>query len=81
MRLKSSLIMGMTGVVSRCFLYGFNSVEVAGLAKFIELLDSRKDAAKRQRGLLTGACSTKSQSTHSPKQSADLSVVSNHVSV
>ncbi|KAK4135290.1 acyltransferase-like protein [Trichocladium antarcticum] len=53
MRLKSSLIMGMTGVVSRCFLYGFNSVEVAGLAKFIELLDSRKDAAKRQRGLLT----------------------------
>ena len=61
MRLKSALIMGMTGIISRCFLYGFNSVEVTGLSRFIALLDSRKDPAKRQRGLLTGACLDRTQ--------------------
>ncbi|KAL2256699.1 hypothetical protein VTK26DRAFT_1264 [Humicola hyalothermophila] len=53
LRLKSAMVMGMTGVISRVFLYGFNTVEVTGLQKFLDLLDSRKDPAKRQRGLLT----------------------------
>ncbi|KAL2140800.1 hypothetical protein VTI28DRAFT_3234 [Corynascus sepedonium] len=53
MRLKSAMIMGMTGVLSKCFLYGFNRVEVTGLSRFLDILDSRKDPAKRQRGLLT----------------------------
>ncbi|KAK3302383.1 uncharacterized protein B0T15DRAFT_542789 [Chaetomium strumarium] len=53
LRLKSAMIMGMTGVISRCFLYGFNKVEVTGLSRFLDLLDSRKDPAKRERGLLT----------------------------
>ncbi|KAL2016287.1 hypothetical protein VTK56DRAFT_3915 [Thermocarpiscus australiensis] len=52
-RLKSAMIMGMTGVISRCFLYGFNTVEVTGLSRFLDILESRKDPAKRQRGLLT----------------------------
>lgn len=54
-RLKSALVMGVTGAISRCFLYGFNTVEVTGLSRFLDILDSRKDPAKRQRGLLTGA--------------------------
>jgi monolysocardiolipin acyltransferase len=49
------MIMGMTGVISRVFLYGFNTVEVTGLSNFLHLLDSRRDPANRQRGLLTGA--------------------------
>ncbi|KAK4177355.1 putative lysophosphatidylcholine acyltransferase [Triangularia setosa] len=53
MRAKSSMIMGLTGLISRCFLHGFNTVEVHGLAQFRELLDSRADPKKRERGLLT----------------------------
>ncbi|KAK0732845.1 hypothetical protein B0T21DRAFT_444337 [Apiosordaria backusii] len=53
MRVKSSMIMGLTGLISRCFLHGFNTVETHGLAQFRELLDSRADPEKRQRGLLT----------------------------
>ncbi|KAL2137161.1 hypothetical protein VTI74DRAFT_7708 [Chaetomium olivicolor] len=52
-RLKSAMIMGMTGVISRVFLYAFNRVEVTGLDRFLNLLDSRKDPANRTRGLLT----------------------------
>ncbi|GAB1320259.1 Lyso-phosphatidylcholine acyltransferase [Madurella fahalii] len=52
-RVKSAIIMGMTGVISKCFLYGFNKVEVTGLSRFLELLESRRDPARRQRGLLT----------------------------
>lgn len=65
LRLKSAVVMGMTGIISRCFLYGFNTVEVTGLQRFLDLLDSRKDPAKRQRGLLTGA------STHPIVQSSN----------
>ncbi|CAP68739.1 uncharacterized protein PODANS_7_7090 [Podospora anserina S mat+] len=54
MRVKSSVIMGITGLISRCFLHGFNTVETHGLAQFRELLDSRADPEKRERGLLTG---------------------------
>ncbi|KAK3900249.1 hypothetical protein C8A05DRAFT_36120 [Staphylotrichum tortipilum] len=53
LRLKSAMVMGMTGVLSKCFLYGFNKVEITGFARFIDLLDSRRDPARRQRGLLT----------------------------
>ncbi|KAK4106271.1 hypothetical protein N658DRAFT_519857 [Parathielavia hyrcaniae] len=53
LRLKSAMVMGMTGILSKVFLYGFNRVEVTGLSRFLELLESRRDAAKRQRGLLT----------------------------
>ncbi|KAK4204443.1 putative lysophosphatidylcholine acyltransferase [Triangularia verruculosa] len=53
MRVKSSMIMGLTGLISRCFLHGFNRVEAHGLAQFRELLDSRADPEKRERGLLT----------------------------
>ncbi|KAK4123382.1 acyltransferase-like protein [Parathielavia appendiculata] len=53
LRLKSAMVMGVTGVLSKFFLYGFNRVEVTGLSRFLELLESRKDPAKRQRGLLT----------------------------
>ena len=46
--------MGITGLLSRGFLFGLNSVEVTGLDKFLALLDSRRDPAKRERGLITG---------------------------
>lgn len=47
--------MGATGILSKAFLYGLNRVEVNGLSRFLDILDSRKDPAKRERGLLTGA--------------------------
>lgn len=53
-RIMSSAIMGVTGMLSRGFLYGLNSVEVTGLDKFLALLESRRDPRKRQRGLITG---------------------------
>lgn len=52
--MASTMIMGMTGVVSRSVLYGLNTVEVTGLKRFQDVLDSRQDVGKRQRGLLTG---------------------------
>ncbi|KAL1843699.1 hypothetical protein VTJ49DRAFT_399 [Mycothermus thermophilus] len=52
-RLKSAFIMGMTGVLSKWFLYGFNRVEVTGFSRFLDVLESRRDPAQRQRGLLT----------------------------
>lgn len=45
--------MGLTGSLSRVFLYSLNSVEVTGLQRFLDILDKREDADKRQRGLLT----------------------------
>src|SRR4051812_36718279 len=53
-RCTSSLIMGVTGAISRCFYYGFNNMEVIGLEKFKETLDRRKDPESRERGLITG---------------------------
>ena len=46
--------MGLTGSLSRGFLYGLNYVEVIGLEKFLETLDKRKDIESRERGLITG---------------------------
>ncbi|KAI1106910.1 hypothetical protein F4804DRAFT_299445 [Jackrogersella minutella] len=52
-RMTSSLVMGLTAALSRGFLYGLNTVEVFGLDRFLEVLDTRKDVEKRQRGLIT----------------------------
>ncbi|TVY59323.1 Lysophosphatidylcholine acyltransferase [Lachnellula suecica] len=52
-RFSSSLIMGLTGSISRGFLYGLNKTEVVGLDRFLELLDQRKDVEGRNRGLVT----------------------------
>lgn len=53
-RFGSSLIMGLTGSVSRGFLYGLNYMEVIGLERFLETLDKRRDVDGRDRGLITG---------------------------
>ncbi|KIN07417.1 hypothetical protein OIDMADRAFT_36919 [Oidiodendron maius Zn] len=45
--------MGLTGTLSRGFLYGLNYMEVIGLDRFLETLDKRKDVGGRERGLLT----------------------------
>ncbi|KAK3940385.1 hypothetical protein QBC46DRAFT_288595 [Diplogelasinospora grovesii] len=52
-RMTSAMVMGTAGVVSKCFLYGFNRVEVTGLGRFLDVLDARRDPEKRQRGLIT----------------------------
>jgi monolysocardiolipin acyltransferase len=56
-RFSSSLIMGLTGSISRGFLYGLNRMEVIGLDRFLETLDQRKDVEGRERGLITGTIS------------------------
>ncbi len=53
-RLTSSVIMGLTGSLSRGFYYGLNKVEVFGLDGFLQTLDRRKDVEGRERGLITG---------------------------
>jgi monolysocardiolipin acyltransferase len=53
-RFSSSLIMGLTGSLSRSFLYALNRTEVIGLDRFMETLDRRRDVEGRQRGLITG---------------------------
>jgi monolysocardiolipin acyltransferase len=45
--------MAVTGLLSRSFLYGFSHPEVHGLEPFLRLLDSRRDVAARERGLIT----------------------------
>ncbi|ORY69906.1 uncharacterized protein BCR38DRAFT_454809 [Pseudomassariella vexata] len=52
-RATSSFVMGVTGMLSRGFLYGLNTVEVTGLQRFLDILDKRKDPEKRERGLIT----------------------------
>jgi monolysocardiolipin acyltransferase len=46
--------MGLTGSLSRGFLYGLNYIEVIGLDRFLETLDKRNDITQRERGLITG---------------------------
>lgn len=53
-RAGSSVIMGLTGMLSRGFLYGLNTVEATGLQNFLKVLDDREDVQKRTKGLLTG---------------------------
>lgn len=57
-RVGSSIIMGLTGSISRLFMFGANSTEVHGLDGFLELLDRRSDLQSRQRGLITGLFDT-----------------------
>lgn len=52
-RIGSSLIMGLTGSLSKSFLYGLNNIEVIGMDRFLATLDKRKDVDGRGRGLLT----------------------------
>jgi monolysocardiolipin acyltransferase len=47
--------MGLTGSLSRGFLYGLNRIEVVGLDRFLETLDRREDIDGRERGLITGS--------------------------
>ncbi len=53
-RFGSSLIMGISGLLSRAFLYGASTTEVRGLDEFVKILDHRKDIEGRERGLITG---------------------------
>ena len=54
-RTGSAVVMSTTGLISRAFLFGACKTEVHGLDEFLRVLDERKDVARRQRGLLTGA--------------------------
>ncbi|KAG7113638.1 Lysophosphatidylcholine acyltransferase like protein [Verticillium longisporum] len=51
-RLSSSVVMGLTGAISRAFLYGLNDVQTEGLKPFLKLLDERQGVSRRQ-GLIT----------------------------
>lgn len=53
-RTGSTLVTGLTGLVSRSFLYGANRTAVVGLDDFLAVLDRRADLGKRQKGLITG---------------------------
>jgi hypothetical protein len=53
-RTTSSIVMGLTGALSRAFYYGLNHIEVIGLDDFLQTLDKRKDIEGRERGLITG---------------------------
>ncbi|KAH6664932.1 hypothetical protein B0J14DRAFT_606995 [Halenospora varia] len=52
-RFTSSLIMGLTGSLSKTFLFGLNRTEVIGLDRFVDVLEKRKDVNGRKRGLIT----------------------------
>lgn len=53
-RTASSITIGAVGFLCRSFLYAFNRTETFGLDNFLRILDSRKDPARRERGLITG---------------------------
>ncbi|KAK9453040.1 hypothetical protein V1511DRAFT_506356 [Dipodascopsis uninucleata] len=46
----SALVMSLTGIISKTFLYGFHDVKVEGLKEFVETLDN---ARKEGRGIVT----------------------------
>ncbi|KAI0123849.1 tafazzin [Xylariales sp. AK1849] len=52
-RASSSVVMGLTGLIWRGFLYGLNTVETTGLQGFLKILDDRENIDNRQRGLIT----------------------------
>ena len=56
-RFGSATVMGVSGFLTRTFMYGANSMETHGLDGFLNLVDERQDIDKRQRGLITGECS------------------------
>jgi monolysocardiolipin acyltransferase len=51
--MTSSVIMGLTGLLSRAFLYGLNVTKVNGLDGFVKLLNERQEVEGRERGLIT----------------------------
>jgi len=57
-RTGSTIVMGMTGLLTRGFLYGLSSTTVEGLDGFLKLLDERRDIEGRERGLVTGISSS-----------------------
>jgi hypothetical protein len=79
-RATSSLVMGVTGFLSRSFLFGFSNTEVIGLDRFLEVLDGRKDVGNRDRGLLTGKL-PRSSLKDEPCADRYGVIVSNHISV
>jgi monolysocardiolipin acyltransferase len=52
-RVASALLMGLTGAISKGFIYGFNTVEVHGGDGFARVLKQRTDPHTRKRGLIT----------------------------
>lgn len=48
--------MGLTGAISRAFLYTFHDVQTENQARFLEVLDKRR-AETPERGLITGTLS------------------------
>lgn len=48
------LVCGVSGLICRGFMLGFNRMEANGGDKFQELLDERADVDGRTRGLITG---------------------------
>lgn len=53
-RISSSIVMGVTGAISRLVLFGANTTELHGLGDFLEMLEQRRDVKNRKRGLITG---------------------------
>ncbi|KAL2754718.1 hypothetical protein ACRALDRAFT_2109669 [Sodiomyces alcalophilus JCM 7366] len=76
LRLGSGVVMGVTGAISKAFLYGLNRVQAENLASFLKLLDQRR-SGESQQGLLTGMLGDAS-STPSLLESC---LVSNHISI
>jgi monolysocardiolipin acyltransferase len=52
-RVPSALTIGIVGFMCRAFLYAFSRTETEGLEPFLRILDERKDASRRERGLIT----------------------------
>lgn len=78
-RVGSTVIMGITGSLSRLFMLGANTTEVHGLDGFLELLDKRNEVRNRQRGLITGLSNP--SIFIGEELNVDLYAVSNHVCV
>ena len=51
---SSAVVLGVSGMLCRAFLYGGNRVKINGLDGFLNLLDKREDVEGRERGLITG---------------------------
>ncbi|KAK3633155.1 Lyso-phosphatidylcholine acyltransferase [Elasticomyces elasticus] len=52
-RIATTAEIGIVAALSRTFLYALNGIEAPGLEKFLDVLDSRYDESKRERGLIT----------------------------
>lgn len=78
-RASSTVVTGLTGMVSRMFLYGFNKVETTGLQRFLNILDEREDVDSRKRGLLTGTYVARTFQPYTTRLTGP--PVCNHISV